>query len=48
MCWGGGGGDREDQGDESMKNEEVLHLDQVERSIVHTGKRKMAYWVGHI
>jgi len=31
-----------------MKNEEVLHLDQDERSIVHAGKRKMAYSVGHI
>jgi len=26
----------------------VLHLDQDERSVVHTGKRKMAYTLGHI
>jgi len=46
--WLGGGGKGEDRWDRSMENEEVLHLDQDERSIVRTGKRKMAYGLGHI
>jgi hypothetical protein len=31
-----------------VRNEEVLHIVQEERNIVHTTKRRKANWIGHI
>ena len=31
-----------------MRNEEILHSVKEDRNILHTAKRKKAYWIGHI
>jgi hypothetical protein len=31
-----------------VRNEEVLHRVEKERNILHTVKRRKAYWIGHI
>jgi hypothetical protein len=31
-----------------VRNEEVLHRVKEERNIIHTIKRRKAYWIGHI
>jgi hypothetical protein len=31
-----------------VRNEEVLHRVKEERNILHTVKRRKAYWIGHI
>jgi hypothetical protein len=31
-----------------VRNEEVLHRIKEERNIVHTIRRRKAYWIGHV
>jgi hypothetical protein len=40
--------DGEDQLDQRVRNEKVLHRVKEERNIIHTVKRRRAKWIGHI